>query len=223
MTRPEDVLKLWFGQSVINNRHELSSLEYLNAYLQKWFFQPSPEFDFDCRKFEQVMHRLSSEEERDLWETDVSSNLARVILFDQLPRNAFRGTAAAFQYDQLALSTAKKMLESGCYTKLEVAELLFVRTALNHSENVADARMAIELDKTLLADHPSLNDILTVTLKASEEHVQILELFGRYPGRNLVLGRETTPQEAAFLKSPDCPHWCRSQMPTRRPGQASHM
>merc|ERR1712072_832493 len=97
------------------------------------------------------------------------------------------------------------------------AERLFVRTAFVHSEDISVARVSLTLDTKLKEDYPQLDSITSLNSKMSESHCQVLERLGRYPGRNLALGRDTTQEEAIFLESPDCPPWSKPQA-SRSPG-----
>jgi uncharacterized protein (DUF924 family) len=126
------------------------------------------------------------------WQKTPSSALALVILLDQFPRNMFRGSARAFAADPLAREIADKAIRSG-FDKAVAKELrAFFYLPFMHSEDIADQEYCVELCRTL-GDKENI--------KYAEIHAEIIRRFGRFPHRNPVLGRETTPEEMAFLQS----------------------
>jgi uncharacterized protein (DUF924 family) len=119
--------------------------------------------------------------------------LAAIVVFDQFPRNLYRGTARAFATDPVARRLANAAVDSGIDTTLSNRERIFVYLPFEHSENAADQVRSVallgslgdaELDKYALA------------------HKVIIDRFGRFPHRNVALGRVSTPEEIAFLKEP---------------------
>ena len=124
------------------------------------------------------------------WEDDASGALAHVIVLDQVPRNMFRGTAAAFAADPLARAAAGRAIERGFDREVAEAERPFFYLPYMHSEALADQERCCELCRAAGDEG---------TLKYAELHADIIRRFGRFPHRNAVLGRVTTPQEQAFL------------------------
>lgn len=119
--------------------------------------------------------------------------LALIILLDQFPRNMFRGTARAFTADPKALSIAEATVARGLDQALTDIERTFVYLPFEHSERLADQDRSIALYEAL-GDAESLDYAV--------QHRVIIERFGRFPHRNAVLGRESTPEEEAFLLQP---------------------
>ncbi len=119
--------------------------------------------------------------------------LALIILLDQFPRNMFRGTARAFETDPKALSIAAETVAQGFDQALTVIERTFVYLPFEHSESLADQDRSIALYEAL-GDAESLDYAV--------RHRDIIQRFGRFPHRNAVLGRDSTPEEAAFLLQP---------------------
>ena len=119
--------------------------------------------------------------------TDPQTALAAIILFDQVPRNAFRGSAEAFATDHLALAIAKMAVAGAFDTSLSKDERLFLYLPCEHSENRDDQRESVRLI-SLLGD-PDL-------LKYAQDHQAMIERFGRFPHRNKTLGRTDRPGEA---------------------------
>ena len=123
--------------------------------------------------------------------------LALIVVLDQFPRNMFRGTARAFATDPLALEAARHALAQGFDRALLPVERLFVYLPFEHSETLADQDWSCELTKPLDA-YPETNDVYRYALL----HRDIIRRFGRFPHRNAILGRTSTPEELEFLKGP---------------------
>lgn len=119
--------------------------------------------------------------------------LAALIVFDQFSRNLFRGNPKAFATDPIALRLARAAIADGLDQAMSNRERIFVYLPFEHSENAADQEQSIRLF-ALLGDE-DLD-------KYAMAHKVIIDRFGRFPHRNAVLGRESTPEEIAFLKEP---------------------
>jgi uncharacterized protein (DUF924 family) len=126
------------------------------------------------------------------WDDDASGALAHVIVLDQFPRNMFRGSAAAFAADPLARAAAGRAIEHGFDQQAAKPERPFFYLPFMHSEELADQERCVELCRSAVDKG---------TLKYAELHAEIIRRFGRFPHRNAVLGRATTPEERAFLDS----------------------
>lgn len=126
------------------------------------------------------------------WENDVSGALAHVIVLDQFPRNMFRGSAAVFAADPLARAAAGRAIDRGFDRQAAKAERSFFYLPYMHSERLADQERCSDLCRAAEDEG---------TLKFAELHADIIRRFGRFPHRNAVLGRVTTPEEQAFLDS----------------------
>jgi uncharacterized protein (DUF924 family) len=114
--------------------------------------------------------------------------LAGVILFDQFPRNMFRGHADQFATDHLALAIAKGAVDKGFDEQLDPKERGFLYMPFQHSENLADQNRSVLLF-TELGDEEQLG--------YAHKHHDVIERFGRFPHRNAVLGRAPRPEEVA--------------------------
>jgi uncharacterized protein (DUF924 family) len=124
------------------------------------------------------------------WDDTPDGALALLIVLDQFPRNIFRGSARAFAADPLARAVAARAIECGFDREVPVAERGFFYLPFEHSEALADQERCVALNRaTGDAD----------ALKWAELHADIVRRFGRFPHRNAVLGRATTPDEEAFL------------------------
>ncbi len=115
------------------------------------------------------------------------SALAAVILFDQVPRNAFRGTAEAFATDHIALAIARYAVEMGFDAGLTKDQRLFLYLPFEHSENLDEQRESVRLISSLKDQR---------LLQFALDHQDMIERFGRFPHRNMALGRSDREGEA---------------------------
>lgn len=120
--------------------------------------------------------------------TDPLTGIAAVILFDQFPRNMFRGEADAYATDTLALAIAKRAVAGGLDKELAPEERKFLYMPFQHSENLDDQNRAALLFTEIGDDEQ---------IKYAKHHRAIIERFGRFPHRNKILGRESRPEEIA--------------------------
>jgi len=119
--------------------------------------------------------------------------LAAILVFDQFPRNMFRGTPGAFATDHLALELAKGALRNGLDLHLTGDQRLFVYLPFEHAESLEEQSRAVSYISKLR------NERLT---HYAEAHRAIIARFGRFPHRNAILGRTSTAEEIAFLDEP---------------------
>ena len=126
----------------------------------------------------------------DRFTTDPLTALAGVILFDQFPRNMFRGSAEAFSTDAQALALTKRAIEQGMDQQIGPDLRAFVYMPLMHSEDPKDQLRCVELFR---------NAANAENLEYAKLHADIIRRFGRFPHRNACLGRVTTPEEQKFL------------------------
>ena len=123
--------------------------------------------------------------------------MALIILFDQLPRNMFRNKPEAFGSDHLALECAKKAIEQNFDSSLLPIQRWFIYIPFEHSENLKDQRTCVKLFSSL-EHHPESAG----TIEYAHRHLEVIERFGRFPHRNVILGRESTKEELEFLQQP---------------------
>jgi uncharacterized protein (DUF924 family) len=169
---PHDVLTFW--------RH---------AGPRKWFGRDD-RFDASIRlKFEPV-HHTAARGEYDGWAETPEGALALLILLDQFPRNLYRGSPHAFATDGRARAIARTAAGRGWHLKVEPELRQFMLLPFEHSEDLADQNQGLELAEAI--GDPEI-------LKWIHIHRDIIVRFGRFPHRNPLLGRATTPAEQAFL------------------------
>ena len=131
------------------------------------------------------------------WDGEPRGALARIILLDQFTRNAFRDTPRAFAGDRLALVAALALVDSGSHRRLAPVERWFVYLPLEHAEDMGIQERSVALFNVLAAE-PGMEGIVEYAVR----HRDIVARFGRFPHRNRILGRASTPEEEEFLKLP---------------------
>lgn len=154
----------------------------------KWF---SKNAAFDAAFSGQFhdLHYCAARQELEDWINDPESALALILLLDQYPRNAFRGTGHMFATDGLALRYARQALAAGFLPRIEPALRNFVCLPFMHAEGLSVQEEAVALYRAHVPD----------SLSWALEHHDIIQRFGRFPHRNAELGRTTTVQEQQFL------------------------
>jgi uncharacterized protein (DUF924 family) len=155
----------------------------------RWY-APDAAFDAEVRRRFLGLWQQAAAGELSSWETSDDGALALVIVLDQFPRNMFRGDARTYASDALAREVAHRAIECGVDARIDGALREFLYLPFMHSEHLADQLRCIELERA--AGHIE-------SLKWAEHHAEIIRRFGRFPHRNRLLGRETTPDEQAFL------------------------
>jgi len=131
------------------------------------------------------------------WHSDARPALARVLLLDQFTRNVFRDTPRAFAGDDEALAVASAVVDAGLDRALDAFERWFIYLPFEHAESATMQQRSLELFKRLADDTGDRSP-----LEWAEKHAVIVRRFGRYPHRNAILGRVSTPEEIAFLQEP---------------------
>lgn len=137
------------------------------------------------------------------WNESSGGWLARTLLLDQLPRMIHRGTPRAFSGDPMALAAAEAGIAKGLHFALAPIERVFVYLPFEHAEDLASQDRAVTLFSQLRdtcsdADIPVFDGFLDY----AKRHRTVIERFGRFPHRNAILGRASTPEEHAFLQKP---------------------
>ncbi|MBW8296789.1 DUF924 family protein [Sphingopyxis sp.] len=150
-----------------------------------------PDFDAEVRDLAEGWHAALRSHPAETFLTDPDTALAAAILFDQVPRNSFRGHADAFATDSLARAIARGIVEKGWDQQWPDERRQFAYLPFEHSEDIADQRESLRL-MTQLAD-PMFHDY-------AQQHFDMIDRFGRFPHRNAVLGRATRPEEEAAVE-----------------------
>ncbi|MBX3659377.1 MAG: DUF924 family protein [Ramlibacter sp.] len=154
----------------------------------KWF-RKDEAFDTAFRNRFLAAHEAAVRGELSAWSTTADGALALLVLLDQFPRNAFRGTARMFATDAQARDVARAALAAGQDQQTDEALRNFFYLPFMHSEDPSDQDLAEELTRPLDPENHKFAVI----------HRDIIRKYGRFPHRNAVLGRATTPDEQQFL------------------------
>lgn len=155
----------------------------------KWYARSSGFDDAIRLKFEPT-HHAAARGEYDAWAETAEGALALLILLDQFPRNLYRGSGHAFATDGKARAVARAATARGFHRQVEPDFAQFFVLPFEHSEDLADQDRGLEIAREL--GDPE-------TIRWLEIHRDIIVRFGRFPHRNPMLGRITTPAEQAFL------------------------
>ena len=188
------------GISITTGTNRIS-IHFIEEVLKFWFDDLSPDdwfesdeaVDSHIRERFQELHETLREQVPETWRSSARGCLAAVIVLDQFSRNMYRGTSRAFAADGAALSLAKEALVRGFDRELSIDERKFLYMPFEHSENPAEQERSIELFGTLESE---------LDLDYARRHKEIIDRFGRFPHRNAVLGRISTPEEIEFIKEP---------------------
>lgn len=159
-----------------------------------YWFNSRPTFDQLVRDTLLEHYERAAKGDFDDWADDVDGALALCILLDQAPRNCFRGQARAFATDDKARQAAVHALREGYDLECEEDERLFLYLPFMHHEDLASQDAAVRL----IAERCPKPEAVA----AAARHREIIVRFGRFPHRNIALGRETTAEEMAFLQEP---------------------
>jgi len=184
--QPQDVLDFWFGPPGA-----------LQQARPEWF-RKDPAFDALIRErfadtIEQALgKRLSS------WRATPSGTLALILVLDQFTRNTRRNSPGAFAGDALALALAQELVAAGADQGLTPWQRSFAYLPFEHAESPEVQAQSLRLFAQLAQQHPAMAD----AHQWADKHAQIVQRFGRYPHRNLVLGRVSTAEELVFLTQP---------------------
>lgn len=173
----QDVLKFWFD----------------DIDRSKWWVKDT-NFDNTIRTLFSATHAAAQSGELFEWRASAHGRLAEIIVLDQFSRNMFRDSPQAFACDSIALVLAQEAVSANADKALNSSECMFLYLPFMHSESLKIHEFALELYSS---------NGLTDALQSEIQHKTIIEKFGRYPHRNKVLGRLSTPEEIEFLQQPN--------------------
>jgi uncharacterized protein (DUF924 family) len=182
-----EVLEFWFGAA--------DSPEF-GRPRAAWFVK-SDAFDALIRDRFLATHEAAAAGALDGWGERPFGALALAVVLDQFPRNMFRGTPRAFATDERALALARAAVDRGFDQALLPVQRWFAYLPFEHAEDLAQQRESLRLFERLASDAAGAG-----TFAYAMRHYAVIERFGRFPHRNAILGRESTPEELAFLAQP---------------------
>jgi uncharacterized protein (DUF924 family) len=185
----QDVLDFWFGAPGSASAGQPH---------REWFVKDAA-FDADIRtRFGASIEQALSGGLKEWDAQGPQGVLARILVLDQFTRNAYRDTPQSFAGDALALAAARSLVERGADRALTPLQRIFVYLPFEHAEDAYMQERAVELFTLLAAEHPGFED----NLDYAHRHRGVIARFGRFPHRNEILGRVSTPEEAEFLRQP---------------------
>lgn len=174
---PQTILHFWF--------HALKP--------EQWFLADKAIDQKISRLFTKITH-AAAKGECSSWRYSIYGRLAEIIVLDQFSRNIWRNTPRAFQNDAMALALAQEAIKCATYSHLNPVEKQFILLPFSHSESVLIQKEALTLFAEI--NNPTAHEFAVL-------HKKIIDRFGRYPHRNKILGRHSTPEEARFLLEPN--------------------
>ena len=193
------LLGYWFGEA----DRDVVTLESLNRSLGLWFGE-RPETDDHIRATFALELAEADSPALDSLGSTARGTLALIVLLDQFPRNVYRGSARAFASDGRALALREAGLAAGFDRQLNVAQRIVFYLPLMHGETRALADRSVAHYNRLYEEAPvDLHPALARVREAADRHHRLVDLFGRYPHRNAVVGRPSTAEEEAFMAQPD--------------------
>jgi uncharacterized protein (DUF924 family) len=187
--KAQEVLDFWFGAP---------GSDTAGKPRREWFVK-SDAFDDQIRqRFGTAIDQAIAGGLRE-WDAEGPQGvLARLIVLDQFTRNAHRNTPRAFAGDTLALLAARELADSGAHKALTPLQRSFAYMPFEHAEDAFMQERAVALFTELAAEHPGFDE----TLDYAHRHRGVIARFGRFPHRNEILGRASTPEEIEFLRQP---------------------
>ena len=178
---PQDVLAFW-----------------RDAGGERWW-KSDPAFDQEIIRRFQSLHQDAAEGKLAHWHTDSQAALALIIILDQFSRNIYRGEPRAFACDPQAREVASQSILKGFDLEHGEEDRIWFYVPFEHSENLADQALSVKYfteRTTSRTFHKFIAD-----------HAQVIERFGRFPHRNAILGRTSTPEEQEYLASDQGASW----------------
>ena len=183
--RAKALLDAWFGPPGDPGREQQRGI----------WFKSTGEFDASLREAFLADYEAAVAGLLRSWEALPEGALALVLLLDQIPRNIFRGTPRAYATDAAARGAADRAIEKDFDQMVPLVWRRFFYMPPHHSENLEDQRRSRELFQALPRDPDRAGSLR----RYGHPYVEVIERFGRFPHRNAILGRESTPEEMAFL------------------------
>lgn len=185
----QDVLDFWFLPIGVKGH---------NTQRPEWF-RKDEQFDRQIAvQFGPIVAEALSGGLRRWDDEGTQGTLARIIVLDQFTRNIYRGTPQAFAGDKLALDAALALDNSGANQTLPAVQRIFAYLPFEHAESLSMQQRSLDLFDMLRAAGPGFDS----TYDYARRHYDVIRRFGRFPHRNAILGRESTPDEREFLQQP---------------------
>jgi uncharacterized protein (DUF924 family) len=195
-----NVLSFWFG-SPATNEDEMTRI-------RRWFRGGAPMDEEMARRFGPAVE-AALRHDLDGWAATARGRLALVLLLDQMPRSLYRNDPRGYAGDAQAQALSAEAFDRNMHRELDFPERMFLAMPMAHAEDVAlqerVVRLANELAANALPAYPVMSAMM---VEQTTKYLGIIRRFGRFPHRNTILGRTSTPEEIEFLKT-----WAELQPP----------
>lgn len=175
MITPQDILEFWFAADMRS----------------KWFAS-TPQLDASIKEQFEPTWEAAVNGELDDWLSNPDGCLALAIVLDQFPLNMFRGTAKSFSSEAKSRDVARHAIGQGYDKQIDPSRLAFLYMPFMHSEDLAGQDFSVQLFEAAGLEN---------NLRFAKHHRELVRRFGRFPHRNAILGRTSTPEELDYLNS----------------------
>lgn len=195
------IYMFWYDSKImyLEKIKPISSQQLIHNWTNIWFAknEEQKKIDKSLQRYEHLINELIYYEPINLIE-----KIAMIILYDQITRNIYRGTPKAYSYDFISLRLCLSLINSDNYIKLPLHIKITLMICLIHSENAENQNLAKKLFQDINKfDHRNEWDILNSLKLIIDRHNDRIDLFGRIPERNSIIGRASTEKELIFLKN----------------------
>ena len=177
-----------------DSKQEVLHFWFKETKPQQWF-QKNDQFDEQIKERFESVYGLARDGLCDDWKRSPEGCVALCVVLDQFPRNMYRGTPDMFATDLKALLVAKHAIANGFEQLVKPEERRFLYLPYEHSENLADQKKSVELFEKMKNEDPLGHDYAV-------RHMDVIEKYGRFPHRNEILGRDSSPEEEEYLAQP---------------------
>jgi uncharacterized protein (DUF924 family) len=189
MTTPQDVIDFWFGEMP-------NSLEELTALAERW----SASLDDEVRERFGTTIEQAKAGEFDHWTETREGTLALILVIDQFPRHVYRGQARQYEADAKGLALALAAWEEGWPHELPALQQTFFLLPLAHTEDLEIHKRSIPISDRISELSPDwFGPARKIGPSQARKYLKIIETFGRFPHRNEMLGRQSTPEEQRWI------------------------
>lgn len=204
--RAKAIIDYWFQDLTDDSRLDASAEPFKTCYA-RWYGK-DPSVDAEIRRsfeadLESVTRAPDWNEVLAAWGAAPHGLLALTVLLDQLPRNMYRGTARMYEQDVLAVLVASRALEHPSHQDASLVRRMFLVVPFMHAESLLLQRFTVEHFRSLAAlaetRSPANAAFFRMALGYAQRHLDVVEAYGRFPHRNSILGRASTPAEQRYL------------------------
>ncbi len=193
MSKIEEILEYWIGLPDIDPQNWCEKT--------KLWYASNPQLDERIRERFGTELCAAEQGHRDTWRQSAKGSLALLILYDQFSRNLYRGTAAVYRNDAKAVSIANQLVDSHAFANLSIPAKLLTFHPYHHSEDMSHQERALDLARDLLkTSDAKWHEVIRGNLTYMENHAEVIRRFGRFPHRNDLLGRCSTPKEIEHMQ-----------------------